>query len=256
MHTDTHRSTSAGTRVAGVLFLAALVCLPASAPRAAQDLLEPTRQLYASLKSYADEGTVTYEFGPSDGLVKEQHTFTTRYRGPRHFRFEFTKDPKINDERFVVWGDDEAFHTWWSTTGLEEAYPRGSGATAFAVSGPRTVGTSVMVAAILFAGAGLQSALTELTDATDAGVETVDGRRCRKLTGVARSVYPETGYVTNVRRTTVWIDAESGLVRKVFEDTPRGTPNGTVLRITTTFVPRANPALSDSQLGFTPPPGP
>jgi len=49
------------------------------------------------------------------------------------------------------------------------------------------------------------------------------------------------------------VDVETQLVRQVQEDTPRGVPAGTVLRITTTFEPQANPTLDDARFRFTPP---
>ncbi len=109
------------------------------------------------------------------------------------------------------------------------------------------------MAPLLFPNAGLTGTLTEFTNASVVGTEDVGGRPCQKLVGIARSVYQATGHVTNVRRTTVWIDAASGLVRKVFEDTREGTPVGTVGRVTTTFEPVANPALDDARFRFTAP---
>lgn len=218
---------------------------------AAEDILARSRTAYAALTSYADSGTVVQEFGPSTGPLTERHTFTTRYRAPRHFYFDFTKHNAA--DRFVVWSDDEAFRTWWQATGVDQTYPKGSGATAFVTGGPITKGSLVMLAPLLFPQAGLSGTLTEFGDATAAGEETVNGRRCHKLTGVATSVYQASGRAVNVRRTTIWIDAETLLVRKVFEDTPDGTAASQVSRTTTTFEPRANPMLSDDAFRFAAP---
>ena len=48
-------------------------------------------------------------------------------------------------------------------------------------------------------------------------------------------------------------DAETRLVRKVFEDTPKGLPASLVSRATFTLVPQANPTLDDSKFRFTVP---
>ena len=72
--------------------------------------------------------------------------------------------------------------------------------------------------------------------------------------GVARSVYPS-GKVTNIRNATVWIDAETFLIRQVFTDTPKGYPMGQISRLTITYEPRLNPSLPDSLFAFTPPSG-
>jgi outer membrane lipoprotein-sorting protein len=236
-----------------LLTAAAIVALLVVAGRsthvsAAEDLFARSRAMYASLGSYADTGTIDSEFGPAGGLVHERHTFTTRYRGPRHFYFDFVKQD--NADRFVVWSDDEAFHSWWQATGVADTYPKGEGASAFINGSVPTMGSVSEIAALLFPQAGLGSTLTELGDLAPAGTESVGGQATQKLVGVARSVYKGTGHETNVRKTTVWIDPETLLIRKVFEDAPGG---GQISRITTTFVPQANPTLDDSRFRFTPP---
>lgn len=219
---------------------------------AAQDVLAQSRAAYAALTSYVDTGTLVHEFGSATDPSREQHTFRTSFRKPRHFLFDFLKGGRPDGERVVVWSDDEAFHSWWSATGVEGNYPRGQGTTAFVATTPQTLGSSVLIAPLLFQGAGLVGTLEELGDVEVNGTETVGGRTCHRLVGVARSRYA-TGREVNVRRTTVWIDTESLLVRKVFEDTPRGTSPVLVSRRTMTFVPQANPTLDDSRFRFVPP---
>ncbi len=235
---------------------AGAIALPGFAARVpssltADDILARSKATYAALKSYADSGTVLVEFGPVDGILKERHAFHSYYRAPRSFYFDFTKEKNV--DRFVVWSDDQAFHTWWKTTGLEESYPKGQGITAFVTGEQPTKKSLTQIAPLLFPKAGLVGTLTEFGDASDAGTEKVDGHPCYKLTGVAKSVYRATGHETNFRRTTLWIDSETLLVRKVVEDSPRGTPAGSVNRLTTTFSPHANPMLNDGQFQFTPP---
>ena len=97
------------------------------------DVLAKTLSAYAGLKSYSDTGSVDTEFGPRNGLVREHHTFKTFFRAPRHFLLDFVKAD--NADRFVIWADDEAFHTWWQATGVAEVYPKGQGAGAFVAGG-------------------------------------------------------------------------------------------------------------------------
>jgi len=241
-------------RTIGVLSLLAFFTVSGMDPAAQEpDVLARSRATYASLKSYSDTGTVDVEFGPASAPLRERHAFRTHYRAPRHFYFEFNEDKRAGGERFVIWSDLDAFHTWWSTTGIENSYPKGQGAAAFTQGVLPTKNSLLQMAPLLFPNAGLTGTLTEFAEASAAGNEDVGGRPCQKLVGIARSVYPATGHVTNVRRTTVWIDAETGLVRKVFEDTPRGTPAGNVGRVTMTFEPVANPALDDARFRFTAP---
>jgi outer membrane lipoprotein-sorting protein len=220
---------------------------------APDDPLTRTRAAYAALKSYADTGSVDLEFGPASGPVHEHHTFTTRFRAPRRFYFDFVKARNV--DRFVVWSDDEAFHTWWQQASTADTYPKGQGTTAFVIGGVPTSQALTMIAPLLFPQADLIGTLTELGDLSAAGSEAVNGHPCLKFVGTAKAVYRATGHETHVRRTTIWIDAQTLLVRKVFEDTPQGTAGSDVSRTTTTIDPQANPVLDDSRFAFTPPSG-
>ncbi len=239
------------------LLTAGAIAVPGFALRvppapSAEDILARSKAAYASLKSYADSGTVLLEYGPVgpvNGVVRELHTFRTYYRAPRSFLFDFAREK--NTDRFVVWSDDQAFHTWWKTTGVEESYPKGQGVTAFATGAPPTKGSLTQIAPLLFATSGLAGTVTEFGDVTDTRTEKLDGHPCYRLTGVAKSVYRATGREVNVRPTIVWIDSETLLVRKVVETLQ--APPEDVNMVTTTFSPHANPTLSDASFRFTPP---
>lgn len=225
-----------------------LSALSGQSAAAADDVLARSRAAYAALTTYADTGTVDVEFGNAPGGSRERHTFRTFYRAPRQLLFDFVK--ANNADRFVVWSDDAAFRTWWKATGSTSTYPKGQGLSAFTNGSVPTVGALIAITPWLFPQSGLGGTLTEFADVRDAGTETVAGRPCHKLVGVARSVYGATGHVTNVRRTTVWIDAESLLVRKIVEDASEGK---IINRKTYSFEPQANPKLDDGRFEFTPP---
>jgi outer membrane lipoprotein-sorting protein len=221
------------------------------APAPGADIFNRSQAAYAALHSYSDTGTVENEFGPPGGIVKERHTFKTFYRAPRRFLFDFVRQE--NADRFVVWADDTAFHSWWQATGVAETYPKGQGASAFVAGGEPTLNALLDIAPWLFPDADLTGPLTEFGDAKVAGTESIDGHPCQKLAGVGRSVYRASGRVVNVRPMTVWIDTQTLLVRRVFEDTAEGGAAGWIGRTTATFSPQANPTLDDGRFAFTPP---
>src|SRR5437588_6298747 len=110
-----HRSNKPLVAVALPMMLAAVLASPSTAN---DDIWARSRAMYASLDSYADSGVVLSEFGVSS---RERHTFTTSFsRAPRGFHFDFQKG---NGDRFVIWGDPQAFHTWWKTTNVKSDYP-------------------------------------------------------------------------------------------------------------------------------------
>lgn len=237
-----------------MLLLLAAAIAPSGLPRApaesAPDVLAQSRAAYASLDSYADSGTVEVEYGPPGHTVRERHTFRTYFRRPRSFYFDFVK--QRDADRYVVWSDAEAFHSWWRGVGTEQDFPKGSGAAAFAQGTVPTSGALPQIASLLWPDAALVSTLTELGDVTDAGTEAVDGRPCHKLVGEASSRYGRTGREVNARPVTVWIDVETLLVRQVVEESPRGAAGDFLNRTTTVFRPHANPPLDDASFRFTP----
>ena len=219
---------------------------------AADDIVSRSIAMYASLKSYADTGVVISQFAAGSSY---RHTFTTYYRAPRNYYFEFAADKASGAARLVMWCDGGDFQSWSSALGEHNVYPRGSNTvlSGFAAQASPTSRANTLIAGLLFAGGGLVSTLNEFADYTVEGVEEVGGHRCHKLVGVARSMYRQTQRVTNVRRAIVWIDADSLLIRKVFEDTPQGSPSSAVNRTTVTIEPQANPTLEDARFRFAVP---
>jgi outer membrane lipoprotein-sorting protein len=223
------------------------IALRAAAPAvtAADDIWHRSRAAYAALKTYADTGTVLYEFGASS---QERHSFTTAFgREPRRFYFDFHKQ---SGDRYVIWGDTDAFHTWWKTTGGRQDYPNPNNAGALLLAGPTTMGATSKIPTLLYAKAQLPGDFTNISDLSVGSAETVDGHQSQRVVGTASDVYG-TGNHVNERKLTLWIDTESLLIRKVLEEW-KPLP-GQVSRRTTTIQPVANPALDDSRFRFVPP---
>ena len=75
----------------------------------------------------------------------------------------------------------------------------------------------------------------------------MNGRKCYRILGVERWRYPS-GRETGVRAITIWVDAETYLIHKVLQDTPRGMPRGSVDRRTTMRQRQANPTLGPERV--------
>jgi hypothetical protein len=248
-----------GPRRAPSLWLPALITaslLPqVGAAQQEGDIVAKSRAAYAALTSYADSGTVIIESKVSGGpAIVEHHRFVTYYQAPRRFFHDFREDPKAGGDQVVVWCDGSDFNTWWSATKVHDRYEKGRGATAFAVTQLPTNGSVTQIPPLLFATAGLHGPLADFANYRMVATEEIAGRRHYKLSGDVTLAY-QTGRGGRARATTVWIDAETLLVRKVVEETPPGLPGGTVQRVTTTFDPRANPSLGAERFRFLPPAG-
>ena len=235
---------------AGTLSLLFFALIGLSPSLATDDPLARSRAMYAALNSYSDTGVVINEFGPASSPVKEQQTFTTYFRRtPRGFYFDFKKE---SGDRFVIWGDPDAFHTWWKTTGAESDFPNPNNIGAFATAEPKAHDAALKIPTLLYSKAPFQGAFTNFSGPTEEGTEEIGGHKCHRLVGTDYDVYGATGNKVNVRQMTVWIDDESFLIRKIIE-VPTNTPPGNVNRVTTTFEPQANPMLDESKLKFIPP---
>ena len=241
------------------LVLGAMGTSSVPAQSTGSDVLARSIALYPTLKSYADTGTVVRE---AAGSV-ERWKFTTYVREPMDFYFDFqgitwTPGPAppvdMSHHRMVLWmikGELQAFNQHLRT---HATYPREGGKQRGALqgAGAGTAGTSILIPSLIYAKSNLPGTILQIQQATDAGFEAVNGRRCHKIIGMAAQYYPS-GQVTNVRQVAVWIDAETLLVRKIFEDTPKGYPAGSYSRLTVTIEPQANPTLDDGKFQFTVP---
>jgi hypothetical protein len=231
----------------------------AAAPFAAEDVLAKTREAYAALTSYADSGTVHDE---ATGFT-DRSTFRTLFiRSPRYLLVEVRavdseykagKRLPLNN-RVVLWMENGELQTWSSKTQAQETYAAEGGQQVNALKNSAyiTAGISVLIPSHLYSKSGLASPVQATEEAQADGFETVNGRRCFRILGVERWRYPS-GQETGVRAITLWIDAETYLLHKVLEDTPKKMPRGTVSRRITTIKHQANPKLEPAQFRFAVP---
>lgn len=231
---------------------AALVACGLPRPLLAQvdlppDALTPVRERYLALQSYADTGTVmTEQQWQGAPVVTEGGSFTTFYRAPRNFFFDFVEDEASGGDRFVIWCDGGDFQSWWKATGVHDVYDGGRGVLGFMTAESPTMASSLLVPGLIFARAEVGGAVAGLREAGEDGGEEVDGQSLRKI-------YAEThvvGEVTRHRPTSVWLEPDTLLIRKVFEDFSEG---GNLHHRTTVIVPQADIDIPDEQFTFTPP---
>jgi len=217
-----------------------------SQAQTADSVLQKTRDLYGSLKSYSDTAVILNEYGTA---TTDRHTFTTNFnRVPRHFILDFRKD---GGGRYVIWGDPDAYHTWTGGTGQQYDYPNPNNVTALTMSAVQTYGAAMDIPTLLYAKAKLGGLLNNIQDAVMDGTEEINGRRCYRIWGRMSDTYAATGREVNVRKATIWIETDSSLVRQIREEW-KPLP-GQRSRLTATFQPQANPTIDDSKFKFVAP---
>jgi hypothetical protein len=209
-------------------------------------ILDHARAVYGAMTSYADSGTVSYEYSPT---AHDEHTFHTAFnRAPRHFLLDFRKG---SGDRIVITGDPDAFHAWWKATGQVTDYPNPKNTGAITLNEFPTNAVSTKIPTLLYAKAELPGALAHFVPERDGGLEPCGDKKCHRLEGDTSDVYAGTGKQVNVRKLTVWIESDTYLVRRITEEAP--APPGALNRTTTSFIPQANPTLADEVFRFTPP---
>jgi hypothetical protein len=248
-----NRSSLSTLFLLGTLFAATL----ARAADDGMDLLKRSMTLYANLSAYSDSGVAVRE-GP--GLV-DRWKFKTYFLRPLGFRFDFQG---VTSQSAGLTTDASAQHVvLWMVKGELHSFnqqlrshntipPTGNQPAELLNASARTAGTSVLIPSLLFAKSNLPGSIRQIREPVHAGFESVNGHRCHKIVGTASEFYPS-GKMTNVRQVTVWLDATSLLVRKVFEDTPQGYSAGSYLRLTINLDPTANPQLEDENFKYVVP---
>jgi hypothetical protein len=225
----------------------------------AEDVLAKSRAAYAALTSYADSGTVLDE---TTGFT-DRSTFRTLFlRDPRYLLIEYravASEYKSGhrlplNSHIVLWMENGELQTWHSRTQAHETYSADGGqqVNALKSSAYGTAGISVLIPSHLYGKSGLASAVHATEEPEADGFEPVNGRRCFRILGVERWRYPS-GQVTGVRPITLWIDAETFLIHKIIQDTPKGMPRGSIGRRTTIIKHQANPELEPVQFRFAVP---
>lgn len=223
----------------GLLFFA-----EASA-QSAESILQKSRDTYEQLKSYADAGMVLVEYGTSS---EDKHTFSTAFnRAPRHVLLDFHKQ---GGDRYVIWAEPDAFHTWWKATAQRTEYPNPNNMPAISMSGQQTGGVALKIPTLLY-GKAFSAEMLKIADPVLGGTDDVGGHSCHRISGRSSDVYAATGNEVNIRKVTVWIDTRSFLVRKMVEEF--SAPPGQRSRTITSYEPRANPTLDNASFKFTPP---
>ncbi len=235
-----------GPQSAEVAGPAADAAIDPSAPMTGASLLQRVQQTYAGLKTYSDTATIATAMAlpGNPDLLRGSHTFSTKYTAPRQFKFDFRGG---EGDRLVIWSSGGPFSTWWKATGVTEEYPQGEGATAFATAQTPTSGGALMIPTLLFPGAALEGPLANIKDPELLDPETLDGRQMYRIKADVRVNHWSEG----TRPTTVWIDAETLLVRKVLEERPSTTDLTDT--ITTTITPQANIDIPATEYQFTAP---
>ena len=245
------------TRAIGLALACALVGISAGDANlnSANAILERSMAAYQKLQTYSDSGTVTlvYDNNTTYGVWR-----THFQRKPNSFFFKFRELKVVHtsygttplNRELIWWLSNGKLETWNPQHKEHQVYIAGQHNQITPLRAElQTHGAITLIPTMFYSKAGLFGVLQEIVKLAEAGTEVVNGRNCHKLTGFAQSSYPS-GKTFNTRPVTIWIDTETMMIRKVFQDTPKGRGVGSVVRYTYTVFPEANPPLTPKHFQY------
>ena len=182
----------------------------ATSQEAASTVLAKMAETYAGLRSYQDKGSVRYDILGA----QQEVTFKTAFVRPNRFRFEWTSHHPFAPLRFVktrsVVRSDGATAYTWNKFYLKDATERQDESLSMAVAGATGVssGSAHTIATLLIPDlwkeGSFGSSVAELGSPNVAGMETIDGVDCFRISGTRRG-----------ERTDLWIGRNDYLLRKM-----------------------------------------
>ena len=177
-------------------------------PPSAQEIMKRMISVYASCKSYVDEGEVRTVFLERGGPRTNTKPFATAFVRPSDFRFEY-KDRRRDDDdwsRYTIWKGAESVKVWWSIRpGVETSQDL---SLALVAAAGVSSGASTTVPTLLMPELGIASGIKSLSELRLIGEEKVKGRTAYKIEGTDVQKQP----------VTLWIDSASLLIVKIHKE--------------------------------------
>ena len=175
--------------------------------------LAASAKVYASAKTYRDDGLVVSEMDVQGRTITSNLPFETAFERGGRFRWQFRHSATPGaapDQRYTIWSaDGESFNSFWTLTGAKKEDMDISGA----IAGPTGVSGGAATAIIPMlrvspGGSRWGGRTTDIEDPADKGQEATDGVQCRKIEGTERF---------SNGKVTLWID-DAGLIRKIRQE--------------------------------------
>jgi hypothetical protein len=222
-------------------------------PKTVEQKLDACKKLYASARTYRDEGEVKSDINAGGTQISDTKPFATAFERDGRFRWQFTHSRVPGSkptEKFVVWSmDQKSFQSSWTLQKGAQTYD----SLDMAMAGPTGVsgGSATAVIPLLRQDMRWGIRTTDLTEPVEKGKEQVDGVECTRIEG------KQFGGAA----VTLWLDP-SFAIRKIYtvqEIDPSKMPNAPggpkmdkfTTKTTITFKPILNEKIDDKL--FEPP---
>ena len=223
----------------------------------AEQIVDQAAQVYARCDSYRDSGVASTTYVSEDREWTADKPFETAFVRPDRIRFEF-QDMSIGDPppSYIIWADGNDVRTWWDVQPGVNRPATVSRALAGATGGSQ--GTAHRIPSMLRPDPSAPKSALELSYARRIEDGEVDGFVCFRIRGQSimtpRTLGSgENSIVLSENSSTIWIDKQSYLVRRVDES---NVYDSFRTETVTTYHPEINVEIPSEQLAFGAPDNP
>ena len=208
----------------------------------AKSILSRVTATYAGLDSYRDTGFVRLDFTTSSRKWTQTARFKTAYVSPAEFRWELeSRNDAPDDGKMIAWQSGDEVQSWWSLNSALVSNPESLAAALDGFAGV-SFDASTLVPGLIIDGMKLGGDITKLSNAHLIEDDTIDGHDCYRVEGKR---VPHSG------PTTVWVDKDSFVIRRVHEFDELA--NRTRASKTWFFEPSINVDVDDKLLDYAKP---
>jgi hypothetical protein len=216
-----------------------------------EQIVELSTKVYARCNSYRDSGIAGTTYVSDDRQWTAEKPFTTAFVRPDRIRFEY-KDMSAGEPppSYIIWAEGADVRTWRDVEpGVNRPGTLGGAITdAAGVS----QGASHRIPSMLLPDASAQKSAIELSYARRIDNAEVDGFECFRIRGQSirtpRTLGSgENSVVLRENSSTIWIDKQSYLVRRVDESNVYDSFRTDTV---TTYSPEINVEIPSEQLAF------
>jgi outer membrane lipoprotein-sorting protein len=217
----------------------------------AGQIVELATQVYAQCDSYRDSGVAATTYTSEEREWTAEKPFTTVFVRPSRIRFEY-QDMSAGDPppSYIIWADGNDVRTW---SDVEPGVNRPATVSrAIAAAAGVSQGTSHRIPSMLFPDPSASKSALELNYARRFEDGNVDEFECFRIRGQSIRTPKtlgsgDTGIVLRENSSTIWIDKQSYLVRRVDESNVYDSFSTDTV---TTYSPEINVEIPSELLEF------
>ena len=223
------------------VFSAKTSMLASKVDNEAKNIIKRMADIYKNCTSYFDSGTVTTTFYTAKAPYADKISFTTAFRRPWRFRFEYTSESSsAKVKQHVIWVKNKEVLVWKDVKPEVEKETSLGDAIADAVA--KSGGAAQTIPVLIGANEVGGRSLADLLQIKRIEDSSQDGVMCYRIQG--KRMPASTSFVT------LWISKKTFLIHRI--DSAHKSSN---FRTETTkiYKPRINITIDESKLGFNVP---